>query len=1082
MKLTSKSAFRKTTKSAPAESQDGLPQYSIGFRAMALLTASIVFFQAPVSLIAAVWDPFSQYNSTSRTFEAATVEGGSYANVGNGSHWFGRQAPGSGETAQFNLGLNGYTVTLGTVQLGGISIFNDGDGNPASSVTLGTSGAFGSLSVGVNGILVSQGALVLDQALRVSLGGAQTWSVDAGGVIDARGVISAGSVSYSILKAGAGALILSGSNTFDGGVALNSGVIQINASGASSANSAIGVGVLTINGGSLDNTSTGTVALATNNTQAWNGDFTYIGSQGRVLNMGTGAVTLGANRNVTVSAGEFAVGGIIGGTYSLTKAGAGKLTLSGANTFDGGLTLSEGQINLNNDAAAGTGILTIKGGAIDNTSASAVTLTAASQVWDSGFTFIGTQALNTGTGAIALSTGTVLTIQGGLFTVGGALGGNASITKAGAGKLQLEAAATYTGSTTVAGGTLSTNAANLLPSSTDVTIEAGAAIELGGAQVIESLRGAGNLATVGGLTLSNGSGNSFSGVLSGAGSVTLGAGTLTLAGTNTYSGVTTINTGATLQIANSAALGDVAGATSISAGATLDLNGQSNVQETIDIRGAAGALLNSAGAAASVSGVVKLWENGNIGGAGDLTLSGGVNEDGSRSLTKVGAGIFTLAGSSSFTGSTTVSQGLLRLGSLNALGSAAAQTSGVTVDSGAALDFNGLTSAVDVQLTISGTGIGSAGALTNSGAAATYGGSIALGAAASVSGGMTLNGDITGAFALTKVGSGTLILAGATNEAASVSVARGILQVGDNATSGTLGTGNVSIEADASLVFKRSDDYSAAVNNVISGAGSLTVATGVLTLGAANTYTGMTRLLNGSTLVLGSAGALGTSSEARVDAGALLDLGGNASSVNLFLDGQSDSVAALTNSGAAVTYGGLVSLATGTVSAIGSGDIILSRAVSGGTLAKVGANTLTLGSLNSFGKTSVNSGTLRLADTGSFGTEDVQVNAGAQIIFARTDSSVVDKSISGAGTVSVEAGTLTLIGINTYTGATNVAGATLSIGNGGVNGSIASDIAFDATSSLKFNLSSDSIYGGSLSGVAHVHEARLGHPLPVRQQ
>ena len=69
-----------------------------------------------------------------------------------------------------------------------------------------------------------------------------------------------------------------------------------------------------------------------------------------------GAVTLNADRIVTVSANTLAVGGAIGGAFSLNKAGSGALTLSGVNTFGGvgkNFTLSAGTLNINNAAAFG---------------------------------------------------------------------------------------------------------------------------------------------------------------------------------------------------------------------------------------------------------------------------------------------------------------------------------------------------------------------------------------------------------------------------------------------------------------------------------------------------------------------------------------------------------------------------------------------------------------------------------------------------------------------------------------------------------------------------------------------------------
>ena len=128
---------------------------------------------------------------------------------------------------------------------------------------------------------------------------------------------------------------------------------------------AIGTGTFTINGGTIDNTSGGAITLSNNNAQTWASSFTFTGTSN--LSMGTGAVALTANPTITVTGGTLSDGGIISGAHSLTKAGAGTLTLSGANTYSTGTTLTAGTLNINNAAAIGTGTFTINGGTIDNT-------------------------------------------------------------------------------------------------------------------------------------------------------------------------------------------------------------------------------------------------------------------------------------------------------------------------------------------------------------------------------------------------------------------------------------------------------------------------------------------------------------------------------------------------------------------------------------------------------------------------------------------------------------------------------------------------------------------------------------------
>ena len=58
----------------------------------------------------------------------------------------------------------------------------------------------------------------------------------------------------------------------------------------------------------------------------------------------------------------------------MTKAGAGTLTLSGANTYDGGTTLSAGTLNIHNASAIGTGTFTITGGTFSNSSGGTIIL------------------------------------------------------------------------------------------------------------------------------------------------------------------------------------------------------------------------------------------------------------------------------------------------------------------------------------------------------------------------------------------------------------------------------------------------------------------------------------------------------------------------------------------------------------------------------------------------------------------------------------------------------------------------------------------------------------------------------------
>jgi autotransporter-associated beta strand protein len=145
----------------------------------------------------------------------------------------------------------------------------------------------------------------------------------------------------AVLKTGANTVTLSGTNTNSGGVTLSAGTLNLNGP------TAIGTGTFTVSDGTtVGNSSGAAVTLTTNNVQSWNGNFTKTGND---LSLGTGAVTLGTNVNLTVSANTLTVGGVIGdggNAFGLTKAGAGTLVLTGASTYTGSTNLSAGVTTL----------------------------------------------------------------------------------------------------------------------------------------------------------------------------------------------------------------------------------------------------------------------------------------------------------------------------------------------------------------------------------------------------------------------------------------------------------------------------------------------------------------------------------------------------------------------------------------------------------------------------------------------------------------------------------------------------------------------------------------------------------------
>lgn len=130
---------------------------------------------------------------------------------------------------------------------------------------------------------------------------------------------------------------------------------------------------------------------------------------------------------------------------------------------------------------------------------------------------------------------------------------------------------------------------------------------------------------------------------------------------------------------------------------------------------------------------------------------------GTGSVTMSGSGTATLSGDNSYSGGTTVNAGTLKLGSATALGVAGGSTA---VNYGAVLDLNGQTDGSLEAFSISGPGTGTGALVNNSTNAGILNGPVALASDAAVggSGNMTLNGEISGSFGLTKAGAGTTTL------------------------------------------------------------------------------------------------------------------------------------------------------------------------------------------------------------------------------------------------------------------------------------------------------------------------------------
>ena len=160
------------------------------------------------------------------------------------------------------------------------------------------------------------------------------------------------------------------------------------------------------------------------------------------------------------------------------------------------------------------------------------------------------------------SQGGTIDTNGNNATLSGTISGPGGLTKVGLGTLTLSGSSTYGGATNVNEGTLQAGAVNAFSPFSAFTVASGATLDLASFnQSIGSLAGAGSV-TLGSAILTTGNdktSTTYSGTISGVGGLTkIGAGTLVLTGSNTYSGLTTITAG-TLQLGDGGTSGSILG-------------------------------------------------------------------------------------------------------------------------------------------------------------------------------------------------------------------------------------------------------------------------------------------------------------------------------------------------------------------------------------------------------------------------------------------------------------------------------------------------------------------------------------------
>ncbi|MFN0077667.1 MAG: beta strand repeat-containing protein, partial [Prosthecobacter sp.] len=1039
--------------------------------------------------------------SGTNAYTGATVINAGVLNVtsiGNGGTSGGI---GAASNAATNLVLNGGTLRYSGTGSGNNSdrLFSVGTGGGTLDFSgTGFSTSFTNTgSMGFNGqsgarTLTLAGNNTLDNTVALVIG-------DNGG-------------ATSVIRTGSGVSVLSGTNTYTGvttvsGTAIlrvtsltNGGVASgMGASSNAATNLVLDGGVfkysggtastdrlfsVTTNGGTLDSSGGSPVSFTNTGSMGFNGQ-----SGARTLTL-TGVNGAGATLAVTL--------GDNGGATSLAKTGAGTWSVTGTNTYTGATTISAGTLIVstlgnggsNSNIGASTNAaanLVLNGGTLQYTGAASSTDRLFS-VGTSGGTLdaSGTGAVNfTNTGSMGFNsqTGTrTLTLTGsflGLNIVAAVIADNSgatSLTKTGSGKWVLTGANTYSGTTTVSTGVL----------------------QIGNSSAGGTF-GTGNIVNNATLVLFRSDTFTLSQTISGTGTLSNAAGTAVLTGLNTYTGFTGISAGTVSvdTLANGGSASNIGASTSVATnlqitGGTLKYTGAGVSTDRLFAIGV------SATIDASGTGALSFTNTGSMGfmttAAHTLTLAGTYTGNnslaavigdnvGTTAVIKSGAGTWMLTGTNTYTGTTTISSGILQIGNggtVGNLGTGAVTNNGtLIINRSNAITISNVMSGTGALIQ-NGTGTTTLSGLSNAWGSATVNAGIL---AAGVASGLGSNS------AMTVNSGGTLATNGMPLGAAVGSLSgSGIVQNGSSTNSGLTVSGNISTT------------FSGVIQNGGTGSMFLTKmgAVTTLTLSGSNTYTAATTITGGTLSVSsladgGSASNIGASTNAAANlilnnATAVLKYtGATVSTDRLFsigssggtLDASGTGALSFTNTGG-MGFNSQTGTRTLTLTGTNTGSNILAAIIgdnSGATsLTKSGAGTWVLAGANTYtGTTTISAGVLQIGTGGTVGTlGTASVTNNANLTINRSDAVVIANAISGTGSFTqAGAGTTTLTGTNTYTGTTTINAGTLQVGNGGTTGILGTGTVTN-NASLVFNRSDLVTVSSSISGTGSLTQAGTG--------
>ena len=740
------------------------------------------------------------------------------------------------------LTLGGLLSGSGRLEKAGTGTLVLSDNNTYSGTTLVSAGT---LSIGSGSTAGSLGSSTITNNATLLFN--RSDNLTQGTVVHGSGALhkaGAGTLTLSQANTYTGATTISngairisngtGLGTTAAGTTVNSGAALEVANGISSAEalniSGTGVGgngaLRNISGA---NTNSGTVTLAAN--------ATIKSESGTHLSLNNVDITGAVSRSVTFDgAGTNLVTGSISTspgslTNRIVKSGGGELVISNNGTTgtgqlrlgEGTVVIAAGSLSTSTSTATRAVDIGLSGDATGtNTAANASFLarvaTVSNSIYiapsggDGSFTrTIGTDSTSgtitfnnqmyLGANVQITSAGTANVVYSGNITNDGTL----NVTKIGAGSLTLSANNTWRGGLIAAAGTTILSGGNAVWDTNAVVVSNGANLVVGTAETIGSLAGAGTV-TLGGNDLTTGENNAntnFSGTISGSSGSALiknGSGTMELLGDNnsTFAGNIQLRAGA-LKITNANSLGS--GGT-VLLGTASSANAARLLVDETTTRNGIFSIQN-----ASTGGVIEIADSK------AFTITGALNQQGGTSdatrFEKRGAGTLILAGTSSgYAGQIRISDGTLVAGTAGALGGNVS-TSTRAIDLG--IDLTDAAAAKNVALLISnGVSLGQSIYVgPNTVGASNYTRTIGVaGASASITNQIYLGGNLNfdigaasllsvsnttiGALiqgaagrGLTKTGTGTLLLAGASTFDGGSTLSAGVLRVAHNNALGT---------------------------------------------------------------------------------------------------------------------------------------------------------------------------------------------------------------------------------------------------------------------------------------------------------